>query len=436
MGASVLTDMKVRQAKARASDYKLADSGGLHLLVTRNGFKSWRFRYRFGPKEKRLVFGSYPEMTLAEARDRRDEARRMLREHRDPVVEALKRRLAAAADQEATFEKIARDWHELQEPRWTPIHASEVLKSLEAEVFPYLGALPIKEIEAPIVLAVLRKIEARGALETAKRVRQRMSAVFVHGISAGVCKDDPAFIVARAMRPAKKKSRQPAITSLDGLVELLRKVEATGASPVTTVASRLLALTAVRPGVLRAAVWSEFEGIDWDSPEPELAEAPLWRVPSARMKLVLERKDDEEFEHLVPLSRQAVQALAAIRPLTRRLKLVFPSNRHLHRPLSENGIGYLYNRAGYHGRHVPHGWRAAFSTIMNERAERMKRAGDRAVVDLMLAHVPTNKVEGAYNRAAYMERRREIAQEWADLLTERLAPAADLLKGPRRGPAD
>jgi len=150
------------------------------------------------------------------------------------------------------------------------------------------------------------------------------------------------------------------------------------------------------------------------------------------MKLILDRKDDDAYEHLVPLSRQAVEALAAIRPLTARFNLVFPSARHAHRPMSENAIGYLYNRSGYHGRHVPHGWRAAFSTIMNERAERLGRAGDRAIIDLMLTHVPTNKVEGAYNRAAYMDRRREIAQEWADLLMEGTPPAEELLKCPRR----
>jgi integrase len=292
--------------------------------------------------------------------------------------------------------------------------------------------VPLKEIDAPLVLAVLRKIEKRGALETAKRVRQRMSAVFVYGIATGVCSTDPAATVMRALKPAPKSAHQPALTDIEALRTLLRTAEESGASPVTKVASRLLALTAVRPGVVRGAAWSEIEGIDWTNEHPEEAEAGLWRVPPARMKLVLDRKDEETFEHLVPLSRQAIEAIAAIRPLTKRLPILFPSNRHLHRPLSENAIGYLYNRCGYHGRHVPHGWRAAFSTVMNERAERLGRPGDRAVIDLMLGHIPSNKVEGAYNRAAYMERRKEIAQEWADLLTDGLAPAADLLKFARR----
>jgi integrase len=428
----MLTDLRARQAKPRDRDYKLADSGGLYLFVTAKGFRSWRMKYRFAGKEKRLTFDPYPEVPLSEARERRDEAKRLLRELRDPATEQMKRRLAAAIDHEATFETIARRWHKMHSPRWTPVHRSDVIRSLEREIFPTLGCIPISQLDAPLVLAALRKIEARGSLETAKRVRQRMSAVFVHAISEGICAADPAATVAKAMRPARKQTKQPAIAELSELRALLRTVEASGASPVTLVASRLLALTAVRPAVLRGATWAEFEGIDWAAGMDSEEEAPIWRVPAQRMKLVLDRKDDASYDHVVPLSRQAVEALQAIRPLTAHFKLVFPGTRHAHRPISENAIGYLYNRSGYHGRHVPHGWRAAFSTIMNERADRLGRHGDRNIIDLMLAHVPPNKVEGAYNRAAYMGRRTEIAQESADLLTDGLVPAADLLLGPRR----
>jgi integrase len=238
-------------------------------------------------------------------------------------------------------------------------------------------------------------------------------------------------MVTKALVPRRKRGKQPAISDLEKLQELLRLAEASGASPVTKIASRLLALTAVRPGVVRGAAWHEFEGIDWNA-EAAIGGDAIWRIPAERMKLTLERKDDTGFEHIVPLPRQAVDALLAIRPLTARYKFIFPSTRHSHRPMSENAIGYLYNRVGFHGRHVPHGWRAAFSTIMNERAERLGRPTDRAVIDLMLAHLPANKVEGSYNRADFMPRRREIAQEWADLITEGLAPAAELLTGPRR----
>lgn len=265
-----------------------------------------------------------------------------------PAVEVRKRRLAAVADQAVTFETVARRWHQMHKPRWTPVHASDVLRSLEREVFTSVGSLPIAQLDAPTVLAVLRKIEGRGSLETAKRVRQRMSAIFVHAISEGICQQDPAAVVARAMKPARRKKAQPSIADVKTLQDLLRAVESSAASPVTTLGSRLLALTAVRPAVLRGARWQEFEGIDWNASES--GDAGLWRVPASRMKLVLERKDDQEYEHLVPLSNQAVDVLRAIRPLTGRFALVFPSARHSHRPMSENAIGYLYNRSGYHGR--------------------------------------------------------------------------------------
>ena len=352
----MLTDMKARQAKPREKDYKLADSRGLYLFVTRHGFKSWRMKYRFGGKEKRLTFGAYPEVPLAEARDRRDAARKQLREDRDPKVEMLRRRVAAVADHEATFEKVARKWHATHENRWTPVHATDVLRSLERDVFPSLGSLPIREVDVPLILATLRIVEARGSLETAKRIRQRISAVFIQGISEGICVSDPAAVVSRALQPKRKRTRQPAILDIEHLRALLTAAEASEASPVTKVASRLLALTAVRPGVLRGATWGEIEGVDWDNPDLLVNSAPIWRVPARRMKLVLDRKDDSNFEHLVPLSRQAIQALRAIRPLTARMNYIFPSARHSHRPMSENALGYLYNRVGYHGRHVPHGW--------------------------------------------------------------------------------
>jgi integrase len=429
-GIGMLTDLKVRKAAPRDKDYKLGDAGGLYLYVTAKGHKSWRMKYRFAGKEKRLMFGPYPEVSLFEAREQRDGARKLLREHRDPMVEVLKRRIAAAADQEATFETVARRWHSAHQDRWTPVHASDVLASLARDVFPSVGSIPVKEIDAPLVLAVLRKVESRGSLETAKRLRQRMSAVFVHAVSEGIGSTDPAAVVTKALKPAAKARRQPAIADLEELRGLLRQAELSGASPVTKLASRLLALTAVRPGVVRGAAWEEFEGIDWNS--DDTVDGAVWHVPAARMKLVGDRKADPAFEHLVPLSRQAVEAVRAVRLLTSRYKYIFPSARRSHQPMSENAIGYLYHRVGYYSRHVPHGWRAAFSTIMNERAERCGRASDRAVIDLMLGHVPANKVEGAYNRAAYMERRRELAQEWADLLLDGLTPAHELLTWPRR----
>ncbi|HEX8444303.1 MAG TPA: integrase arm-type DNA-binding domain-containing protein [Allosphingosinicella sp.] len=182
------------KAQATAKDYKLADSAGLYLFVTKTGFKSWRMKYRFGGKERRLVFGPYPEISLIEARKRRDEARRELRADRDPTVEAMKRRVSAVAERDATFEVIGRRWHAQQQVRWAPVHAADVLRSLERDAFPSLGSLPIAQIDAQLVLATLRKVEARGSLETARRTRQRMSAVFVHAISEGIC-SMPGFAI-------------------------------------------------------------------------------------------------------------------------------------------------------------------------------------------------------------------------------------------------
>jgi len=236
-------------------------------------------------------------------------------------------------------------------------------------------------------------------------------------------------VVAKSPKP--KVRRQPSLIEPKEAAKALAAAEASGASPVTKLAYRLLALTVVRPAIVRDVRWEEFEGIDWtgDFIGPTL---PVWRVPAGLMKLLLDRKDEEAYDHLVPLPWQTVDALRAVHRLTGRNGLVFPGARHSHRPLSENAIGYLYNRVGFHGRHVPHGWRASFSTTMNTRAVKARRTEDIAVVEMILAHEPENKVKAAYDRAGHMERRRELLQEGADMITAELRPANDLLDGPRR----
>nr|AGU09916.1 protein of unknown function DUF4102 [uncultured organism] len=425
----MLTDAQAKRAKGAEKPYKLADGGGLFLLVATSGHRSWRLKYRLGGKEGLLTFGAYPDLSIVEARAERDKAKRMIREGLNPALEKKKAAAAKRHDAGNSFEAVARAWYEVNKGRWTEVHAGNVITSLENDIFPDLGSVPIRDITPSLVLSVLRPIEERGAIETSKRIRQRLSAVFVYGIASGICDTDPAATVKGALRPLPKKGRQPALTKLPELQALLAAVEAEPASPVTKLGHRLLALTSVRPGEARGARWGEFEAIDWDGDAP--APAALWRIPAERMKLKLDKKDEEIHDHLVPLSPSAVEVLRAIRPLTGRSPYVLPNERWAHRPMSENAIGYLINRAGYRGKHVPHGWRAAFSTVMNEWAQDHGKPGDRQVIDAMLAHVPKEKVEAAYNRAGHHKRRRELAAAWAELLLAEAAPAATLLDGKR-----
>jgi integrase len=422
----VLTDAKIKAAKPRDTAYKLVDAGQLYLHVTPAGGRHWRMNYTYGkngqgkPAQKTLSFGPYPQLTLLDARRKRDEAKEMLREGRDPAVERKVATQARAAENENTFKIVALRWHELRRPTWSTVHAADVMQSLERDVFPEIGDLPLNSIESPKVLALLNAVEQRGAIETAHRLRQRISDIFVYSIATGLAKADPAASLGKALRKKPRAKKQPSIIDrirdhdgqLKAVREMLRACDDERCRASTKFALRLLALTAVRPNEIQNARWDELEDLD--------GAEPLWRIPAARMKGDQDRKAEEEGDHLVPLSRQAVEVIKALRPLTGGYALMFPSERHVHRPISENTLRALLIRAGFYQRHVPHGFRAAFSTIMNDRPDRQE--GDRAVIDLMLAHVPKDKVEGAYNRASYMPRRREIAQEWADMVTAGLEP--------------
>ena len=419
----MLNDAKVRAAKPQQKPYKLTDSHRLYLLVTPNGSKLWKWNYAYDGKQKTMSFGVHPIVSLRDARTKRDKARALLEAGKDPsVVKKLKVKANIEASRN-TFERVARDWHATVKSQWAAQHAADILRSLERDVFPSIGSLPISELTPPRIMEILREIEDRGAVETAKRVRQRVSAVFVFAVAQGMAACDPAEKLGAALRPLRK-GRQPAITDLPRLRKMIADAEEDHARPITRLALRFLALTVVRPSELRGACWDEFEDLN--------GRKPLWRIPAARMKGDLDRKEEVDGDHLVPLARQSVAVLRALWPLTGDCELLFPSTRHMHKPMSENAIGYLLNRAGYHGHHVPHGFRAAFSTIMNEWAERHGKEHDRKVIDLMLAHVPKEKVESAYNRAAYMPRRRELAEAWADMLTEGLPPPVALNDRPAR----
>ncbi|MGN6277668.1 MAG: tyrosine-type recombinase/integrase [Sphingomonas sp.] len=438
----MLTNLKVQNAAPRDKDYKLSDSGGLSLFVTRKGHKGWRFKYRFGGKERRIIFGEFPQMTLAQARSARDAARRELQEGKDPGLVAKRRKLVRSSPSELTFERFAREWHAKQAPRWKEVHADDVITSLERDVFPDLGAFDMADIDETMVLAVLQKIEKRGAIETAHRVRQRISKIFKFARPHSGVKLDPTDGLIESMSQVPRSRLRPALLTFPELRELLAVVEHAGASPITKLASRFLALTAQRPGMIRRLRWEHLEGIDWCN-DAEDAGLSLWRVPSDEIKQEFDLRQDEAFEHLVPLVPQAVDVLRVAHQLSGDGPYVFPSSRWFDRPTSENTIGYLYNREGYKGRHCPHGWRSAFSTLENERigaefATDQSKAFERLIVDAMLAHRPRgiSDTEFAYNRAAHMERRRAIAAGWAQRLLDGLPAAATLLTGPRRRAKD
>ena len=421
----MLTELRCRSARAQAKPYKLHDSRGLYLFVTTKGYRSWRLKYRWQGKEKTLVFGPYgtkPDLSLKAARDLRDEARAQLRAGVDP---GAKRKAAAVEGASApTFEAYARAWHADQAPLWKAGHADQVLTSLEADVFPAIGSTPVGDVRPAQVKKLLLAIQGRGAVDIAHRLRGRISRVFARAIADELAEIDPAAAIGAVLQPVKA-GRMPALTSLERARAFLRAVEALPAHPVTKLASRLTALTAFRPGVVRFAPrtgeYVELEG-----------QGPLWHVPAARMKLFLDESEDEAFDFLAPLARQSADVIRVAQAFAGRSPWLFPGVRHAHRPISENALGVMYRRlVEFQGKHVPHGWRSTFSSVMNDRAASRGRSADADVIEAMLAH-KAKGVRGIYNRAAYMARRRRLAQEWADLLLEGFSPATALLDGPRR----
>lgn len=421
----MLTDQKCRSVQPGEKPVKHFDAHGLHLLITPKGFKTWRMKYRFGGKEKQLTFGPYPEVSLRQARDKCEMARRQLREGIDPGEEyrrAKARRISGISDEKA-FRSVAMAWHQKQSHGWKPKHAADVLHSLETEIFPRLGHMSVDEIRPDDVRDILLAVQARGATETAHRLRGRISLIFRLAIASGLATFDPAASVSAVLRPIVKRM-QPALLKLADARAFLRKMEEEPAHPTTKLASRLLALTAARPGMIRWAQIEEFEGLD--------TAEPIWRIPAEKMKLERAQSEQAAFEFIIPLAPQAVELVRVAAAFAGSREYLFPSARHSHRPISENALNANYRRVpGFAGRHVPHGWRASFSTIMNERAIDFDRPADRAIIDLMLAHQPSG-VEAHYNRAAYMKRRREIAQEWAALLLDGFSPPQSLIEGPRR----
>ena len=436
----MLTDKQVKAAKPKEKPYRLADRNGLSLFVTAAGHKSWRYKYRFGGKEKLIVFGSYPEMSLAEARDALDSARKQKRGGIDPRLAKLKTGLIGGDHTEVTFENVSRKWYAKQMTRWKPVHAHDVISSMERDLFPHIGSMPLGMIDKPLLLSVLEKVEKREAFETAHRLKQRVNAVFRFAQASGTKVENPAIAIGDAMTRVPPSRRWPALVDIKLIRQLLHDTDSAGASPITRLGARFLALTSQRPGMVRRAEWSEFIGIDWDNPDG-LNDAAEWVTPSEKMKLELDQRLDDSFEHRVPLVQAAVDTIRSVRRLTGDCRYVFCNARSGQLPMSENAISFLYKRLEYKGIHVPHGWRSSFSTIMNETAEHAssddsRRLADRLIIDLMLAHTPhgLSSAELRYNRARFMGRRRELATEWANLIMVDAMQPDEIIFSARRKP--
>jgi len=386
-----LTDAKLRTLRAPGKHF---DGGGLYLEVTPAGGRYWRLKYRYGGKEKRLAFGVYPEVTLKEARERRDSARKTLDRGADPGE--LKKAAKAQAEHEArnTFETVARDWLEHQASVWSAGHASRVQTTLKDDVFPALGKRPMAQIKPREVVAVVKAIEARGAGEVADRVLKRVRAVFRHALTHERIETNPLVDMkpSEVLKP-RQVGHRLALAEKD-LPAFLSKLDAYDGDPTTRHALRLLMLTAVRPGELRGARWDE---IDTDAAE--------WRIPAERMKM--------RAPHVVPLSRQALRVLEAMRPLSAGCELVFPSPYYPGKALSENTLNGALARMGFKGYATAHGFRALFSTTANEHGH------DADVIERQLAHRERNKVRAAYHRAEYLADRAGLLQWWADHLDKR-----------------
>jgi Integrase len=386
-----LTDIAVRNAKPdNSKTIRLKDERGLYLEISPAGGKWWRLRYWFKGKENRLSLGVYPDITLKEARERRDEARKLLANGIDPSIARKAQLSSVNADQE-TFQIIAEEWFEKFQHTWTANTAKTIIERLRKDIFPFIGGRPIREITAPELLAVLRRIESRGAVETSRRDLQKCGQIFRYAVATGRAERDVAADLRGAIAPPKKR-HFASIHEPKEVGELLRAIEGYKGGFVTRCALRLAPLTFVRPGELRHAEWSE---IDLENGE--------WRIPAARMKM--------KEKHIVPLSTQAQAVLRELFPLTGTGRYVFPGERSYARPMSENTVLAALRRLGYDkGEMTGHGFRSMASTILHEQG------WPSEVIERQLAHGDRNKIRASYNFAQHLPERRRMMQAWADYL--------------------
>lgn len=387
----MLSDTAIRKAKPADSQYKLSDEKGLHLLVRPNGSKLWQFRYRHEGKEKTASIGPYPEVSLSEAREKRDALRKTVVAGLDPIAQQRAEKAEKAKASQHTFETVARQWWELWRASRSDSHVQYVIRRLEQNVFPEIGHRPVSEIQAPELVAMTKKVEARGALDIAKRCLQMTGQVFRYAIAHGLASRNPAADIRPSdILPARKTQNYARIGALE-LPALLRKIEAYQGTPVTRLAMKLMALTFVRTGELIGARWGEFD-----------LDAHRWEIPAERMKM--------RTPHVVPLSAQAVDVLRILQEISGHREFVFPGERNPRQTISNNTILQALARMGYAGTMTGHGFRGIASTLLHEQGY------DHAHIELQLAHTERNAVSAAYNHALYLPQRAKMMQEWADYL--------------------
>lgn len=389
-----LTDLQISKTKPREKQYKLFDGGGLFLIVTPTGGKWWRFQYRYNGKEKLLSFGTYPEISLSEARRCREEARTQVATGINPSELRKAAKASQAESSINSFEVVAREWISKQNNTWSPANTEIVTRLLVVNVFPWIGKRPIIELKAPELLALLRRMEERGILKSALRVRAICGQVFRYAIATGRADRDIAADLRGALATPKKK-HLASITDPKEVASLLRAIDSLTGTFIVKCAMRLAPLVFVRPGELRKAEWCE---IDFDKAE--------WNVPAEKMKT--------KQPHLVPLSTQAIAILKEIQPLTGSTRYVFHSTRTVNKPMSDMALSAALRRMGYaQGEMTPHGFRAMARTILDEILQVRPD-----FIEHQLAHAVRDPNGRAYNRTAHIEERRKMMQLWADYLDE------------------
>ncbi|HHR6051916.1 TPA: tyrosine-type recombinase/integrase [Providencia alcalifaciens] len=382
----LLTDIQIRKAKPKDKAYTLNDGNGLSLLIEPNGSKGWRFRYRFAGKPKMISFGVYGQISLADARRKRDEAKKQLSDGIDPSDARKSEKITQKYAAENTFKAVAMEWHASKCSTWSKGYASEILRCFENDVFPFIGSRPIDQLAPLELLAVLQKIEKRGALEQASKIRRRCGEVFRYAVITGRAKYNPAPDLSGAIiKPETKHFPFLQESEIPDFVKALKNYQG---SKITKYATLLLMLTGVRTVELRFAEWSEFD-----------FENALWEIPKERMK--------KRRPHLVPLSPQVLEILDKLKVISGNYSLLFPGRNDARKPISDASINKVIAKIGYKGRLTGHGFRHMMSTILHEKGF------DSAWIELQLAHVDKNSIRGIYNHALYMEGRAKMMSDYS-----------------------